>query len=142
MSSLLDMRLFDTKLLLIEMPQEKWSDYTVRELVELSCSTDFTPVIAHVERYKDYQSKKTWNTLLDRGILMQANASYFINPKTKRRALKLLKKSDIHLISSDCHRIDSRPPRLKEAYDAVRAKLGEGFVTSMEGFLSEITGNN
>ena len=139
MSALGDMRLFGTKLLLLEMPAERWNDYTVRELKELSCSGDIRLVIAHVERCKDYQPRSVWSSLIEHGVLMQTNASYFLNPKTSRRAVNLLKKGRIHLLSSDRHNVTSRPPRLSMALEVVRKKLGDDFITSMYGFLSEIT---
>lgn len=139
MSALSDMRLGKTRLLLLEMPPERWSDYTLQELTALSCSGAIRPVIAHVERCMEYQPARTWRSLLDSGIIMQANASFFIRQKSARSALKLLKRGAIHVVASDCHSIHLRPPRIREAMDRIAAGLGGGAVDSMRSLLAEIT---
>ncbi len=124
MSSLFDLRLEGTNLILLEMPFDTWSDRTVKELIEFSYTGEGRIVLAHIERYLDLQKKSVWETLYGAGILMQVNAPYFINKKTKRKALKRLKKGGIHLIGSDCHNVEKRPPQMSEAFDIIESKLG------------------
>ena len=142
MSALSDMRLGKTKLLLLEMPLERWSDYTVKELSELACSGSIRPVLAHVERCMPYQPASVLRSLLDSGIIMQANASFFLRPATSRKALKLYKRGVIHAVASDCHNIHLRPPRIGEALAIIAEKLGEKTVRSMCDLLEEITAEN
>lgn len=142
MSALSDMRLGKTKLLLLEMPQERWSDYTVRELSALACSGSIRPVLAHVERCMQYQPTSVFRSLLDGGIIMQANASFFIRPATSRKALKLYKRGMIHAVASDCHNIHLRPPRIGEALAIIAERLGEKNVRSMCDLLEEIIAVN
>ena len=139
MRELPQMRLGSTRLLLLEMPPVRWSDYTVRELTELTCMGEIRPVIAHVERCMEYQPASVVRTLLDRGIVMQANASFFIRPRSARRALKLWKRGEIHVIASDCHNLHTRPPRIREAMDRIVARFGDGAIHSMCNFLEQIT---
>ena len=134
MSILDDMKLEGTQLLLLEMPICKWSTYMVDELVDLSRVREVKLLLAHVERYMKYQSRAVWNRLLNSGILMQVNASFFNRFTTRRRALKLLSQGKIHLICSDCHNITSRPPRLGEALDRVEKHLGREAVQSLISF--------
>ncbi len=124
----------DSNVLLLEMPFTTWSDYNIRELLELALSRKCTVIIAHIERYLDMQKRNSIRMLLDNGVLMQANASFFINRKTRRRALGLLGNGDIQLLGSDCHNISSRPPRIGEAISLIRKKLGEEFVENMNAF--------
>lgn len=142
MSALSDMRLGKTKLLLLEMPLERWSDYTVKELSELACSGSIRPVLAHVERCMPYQPASVLRSLLDSGIIMQANASFFLRPATSRKALKLYKRGVIHAVASDCHNVHLRPPRIGEALAIIAEKLGEKTVRSMCDLLEEITAEN
>lgn len=142
MSALSDMRLGQTKLLLLEMPLERWSDYTVKELSELACSGSIHLVLAHVERCMPYQPASVFRALLDRGIIMQANASFFIRPATSRKALKLLRRGAIHAVASDCHNLHLRPPRIGEAVGIIADRLGEKNVRSMCDFLKKITEEN
>ena len=134
MAELMDMRYQGTDILLLEMPVARWSDYTVKELLELSGYGNIKLVLAHVERYMALQSKRVWQSLLDADILMQSNAAFFLNPKTARRALKMLKRGEISLIGSDCHGSEYRAPRLGEAYALIEKKLGKEALDRLQGF--------
>lgn len=134
MNDLKLLRLQDSKVLLLEMPMSKWSDYTVRELIEISSSRDFKLVIAHLDRYMHFQSDKVIEKLLGNGILVQVNASFFNDFLKKRKALNLLSNGYIHFVGSDCHNTKTRPPRIGGAYDAIRKKFGEQFLSGMDSF--------
>ncbi len=114
-----------TGLLLLEMPVSRWTEYTIRELIELSSRGDIRIVLAHIERYYSLQKASVWDRLYDSGILMQVNASFFIGI-TRRKALAMLKNNEIHFIGSDCHNVQSRPPQLDRAYEAITKRFGEG----------------
>jgi protein-tyrosine phosphatase len=123
-----------TKLLLLEMPASRWTEYTVRELVELSTLKRITVILAHVERYMRFQSADTMRRLYSCGILMQVNASFFLQMKTKRTALQMLKRAEVRFVGSDCHNVTARPPRFGEAIDVIRKKFGEQFVFQMQEY--------
>ncbi|MBE6953389.1 MAG: capsular polysaccharide biosynthesis protein [Ruminococcaceae bacterium] len=125
------LKLGESKLLLLEMPVEKWTDYTVREVAEVAASPGIKVCLAHIERYLADQSDKTWDRLYESGILMQSNASFFLGFSTKRKAMRMLSDGRIHLLGSDCHNLTNRPPRIGEAYTAIGKKLGEAFVHQM-----------
>lgn len=120
-----------TKLILLEMPTSKWSDYTVNELVDLACAGNVTVMLAHVERYMAYQSAAVFERLCGEGILMQVNASFFIGRLTRRKALKMLKKGDIHALGSDCHNMTSRPPRLEQAIEIIADRCGNDVISEL-----------
>lgn len=141
MSELFDMRYQNTDVLLLEMPIARWSDYTVKELIELSAYGNVRLVLAHVERYMALQPKKVWQSLLDADIVMQANASFFLTPKTSRKALKLLKKGEISLIGSDCHGSEYRAPHLDEVYALIEKKLGHGALMRVADFGRHMLGS-
>ena len=124
----------NTRLLLLEMPMEKWTDYTVRELVDIEAARHVKLILAHIERYLPMQSDDAWEKLYDAGIMMQVNASFFTGFTTKRRALKSLLDGEIHFIGSDCHNVKYRPPRLGAAYETIRRKFGDNFVNQMNEY--------
>ena len=128
MAELLDMRLGGTKLLLLEMPEERWTDYTIQEILSLACSSEIIPVIAHSERCKRFQQSSVMEQLFSEGVLSQANASYILTKKTKRQAFKEIKKGRIHLIGSDCHGVEFRPPKIGDAYGCIEKKFGKDFL--------------
>ncbi len=117
-----------SKLLLVEMPMEKWTEYTVRELIEISNARGVKLILAHIERYLPLQSREVWRGLYEAGIMMQVNASFFAEFATRRKALAALGKGEIHMIGSDCHSIKYRPPHLDRAYEIIRKKSGDEFV--------------
>ena len=138
MEALPEFKLEGTDLLLLEMPVVPWSEHTVKELIHLSCRGDLVLMIAHIERYYSLQKPSVWERLLDAGILMQVNADFFVRPKTRRKALRMLRKEQIHLIGSDCHSLVHRPPRIGEATEIIRDKLGDSFACRIEAFAREI----
>lgn len=113
-----------TRLILVEMPFCRWSSAVIDELFTIRDSMGLIPVVAHIERYID-QRPGTFGELAADGILLQSNAEHFLDFWHKRRALKLLENGYIHLLGSDCHRIDRRVPNLPEAAQYIRDKLGE-----------------
>ena len=116
-----------TRLVLLEMPLERWGKYTVDEVLRIIRSDRVKVILAHAERYLPFRNKAALRTFREAGALLQVNASFFINPRTRRRALKMLRLREIHLIGSDCHNIDRRPPRIAEAMDIIAKKLGNNF---------------
>lgn len=124
----------NTKLLLLEMPMTRWTELTVKELIDLSRMSGLVIVMAHVERYLSLQSRDTIERLRESGILMQVNASFFEGLLQKRKALKLLGNGMIQFIGSDCHNLNSRPPRIGFAYNLIEKKFGEEYVFQMNGF--------
>lgn len=128
------LRLQDSKVLLLEMPMSKWSDYTVREVIEISNSRDFIVLIAHIDRYMSFQSNKVLENLLGNGVLMQVNASFFNDFFKKRKALNLLNEGFIHAVGSDCHNISSRPPMIGNAFEVIQKKFGKKYLRSMNDF--------
>ena len=122
-----------THYILVEMPMSPWTEAMYRELAQIREKQGLTPVIAHVDRYirplRDYGIPKRLEAL---PVLVQANASFFLRPSTRRMALGMLKKGRIHLLGSDCHNTSHRPPRLDEAVAVIRRSLGEEYLARLE----------
>ena len=133
-SVLLDMRLEQTEILLLEMPTEPWTDYLVRELTAISCLPNVKLLLAHIERYFPYTNMKTLDYLIDRGVITQANASSFLKPLGAHKMIKLLHSGHIHMVASDCHSVNQRPPQLDKARRVISKKLGESALRKMDEF--------
>jgi protein-tyrosine phosphatase len=132
MSKLDQFKIQGTDLLLIEMPMAKWSNYAVKELIDISSGGDKTIVIAHIERYFSFQKKSVWRDLLDSGIVMQSNASNFVSLKTRRKAISQFKRGEIHLLGSDCHNMTDRAPQMGDALRIIKNKLGNEAIQYFE----------
>lgn len=113
------LRIEGTQLLLLEMPFRPWTARMVDEVLALNARRDVTVLLAHVERYLRFQTPEVWDALLEGGVLAQSNASFFLDWRTRRRALRMLKAGRIHLLGSDCHNMRTRPPRMGKALEAV-----------------------
>ena len=134
MDGLKALRIEGSKLLLLEMPMSSWTEYMIRELVDMSGSNNIKIVLAHIERYLNLQTKNTWSRILESGILMQSNASFFTSFSSKRKALTLLKEDNIRFIGSDCHNLTSRPPQIGKAFEIIKKKLGEDYISQMNEY--------
>ncbi|MBQ2815838.1 MAG: capsular polysaccharide biosynthesis protein [Clostridia bacterium] len=134
LTGLKELRVEGSKILLLEMPMIKWTEYMLRELVELSVRSDIKIVLAHIERYLSFQKQDVWERLLEGGILMQANASFFTSFTSKHRALSLLQKGNIYLVGSDCHNMTSRSPKIGKASEIIQKKLGDEYINQMNEY--------
>lgn len=128
------LRIQGTKLLLVEMPECKWSESTVREITDLASSGRYVPVLAHIERCIFYQSETTFCRLLASGVLMQVNAEFIIGSFSRFKAFRLAKKSRIHFIGSDCHNMQNRAPDIGKAYKILEKKLGRAYTADFIEF--------
>ncbi|VNH09504.1 tyrosine-protein phosphatase CpsB [Streptococcus pneumoniae] len=92
-----------------------------------------TPVIAHIERYDALENnEKRVRELIDMGCYTQVNSSHVLKPKLfgerykfmKKRARYFLERDLVHVVASDMHNLDSRPPYMQQAYDIIAKKYG------------------
>lgn len=124
------LRIDGTSLLLVEMPHGIWTPREASVITALSCRCGITVILAHIERYHPFQSMEVWERFRQNGILMQANAEFFIKRRTKKKALQMLKNGEIDLIGSDCHNMTERLPLLGAAAEIIEKGLGNAFLTS------------
>ena len=133
LSELSELCIQNSGLLLLEMPMKRWTEYTLRELVDISCSGKITLVLAHFERYMKFQKAGVIESLLKDGVLLQINASFVCEFLSKRQAITLLKRQAVHFIGSDCHNMSDRPPNIGKAYEIIQKRLGNGFLDAFNG---------
>lgn len=122
-----ELRIGGTNCFLVEMPPDKWTYRMVDDILELCADYRHRVILAHVERYLFDQPRSTVRVLLENGVLMQSNASFFLNRKTAGKALRLLKRGVIHLLGSDCHDTVRRVPNLGDACDLIEARAGKEY---------------
>ena len=126
-----ELRIGESKLLLLEMPVAKWTEYMIRELIELSGMSGIRLVLAHIDRYVGLQKYNDWIRLRENGVLMQVNASFFNSIVTKRKAISFLQDDIIQFIGSDCHNMTTRAPHIGKAFEVIRKKLGDDYLSQM-----------
>lgn len=125
----------NTRLLLLEMPFVPWTERMLQEVRNAQEQLDVTVVLAHIERYLPMQNggPRFWDQLEELGVLVQANAGFFIRIRDRGKALRLLRQDRIHLLGSDCHNTRSRPPNLGRAVSIINNRLSAKQVRGMEG---------
>ena len=126
-----------TKLLLLEMPFIRWTEYTLRELVDISSNGKITLVLAHIDRYLKFQRPDVWYWLADNGILMQLNANCVNNFFTRHKAINLFRKGIAHFLGSDCHNMKERAPDIGQAINIMEKKLGINFKSDFDDYVNE-----
>ena len=125
--------------ILIEMPATAWTDDMYRELEQIYIKQGLTPVIAHIDRYlTPFNSYKILKNLSKLPVLIQVNAGFFINPKTQKKALSLLRKGKIQFLGSDCHDLQHRGPNMQGALEVIAQHLGESGLAYLQNWQSEI----
>ena len=112
-----------TDLLLLEMPFTRWTERMLAEVADIR-RRGLVPVAAHLERYMQFNAKKTIDRFMDMDLLIQCNAEFFLTMRTSRKALSLLRDERIHFLGSDAHNITSRAPNLGAALQRIEKKLG------------------
>lgn len=124
-----------TRYILVEMPFSEWSGYTYKALTQLYTARGITPIIAHVERYLDFQKEsdeKVLMNLKEANALIQINSSFLTFKASRRRALALVKKNLINFMGSDGHNISTRKPEFITGFDVIYDKFGEKGLESFE----------
>lgn len=111
--------------IILEMPVSLWTESMYKDIEGISVKQGITPILAHIDRYlRPFQIYGIMDRLADLPVLVQANASFFLNPRTKRTALRLLREDRIHLLGSDCHNLSTRLPNMGQAIEMIDQRLG------------------
>ena len=127
------------KYILLEMPFTEWTNQMYREIESIYRKQGLTPVIAHVDRYiSPFRNFGIPERLADLPVLVQANAGFFLKASTRRMAMKMLSRGQIHLLGSDCHNMITRRPNLGEAVNRISARLGQEAVERIHRYEQEV----
>lgn len=121
--------------ILIENPMPEWSEAVYAEINSIYYDRGIVPIIAHVDRYiSRFRTYGIPERLADMPVLVQANASFFLQPSTRGMALKMLRDGKIHLLGSDCHNLNSRKPNLGDALDTISHRLGAAIFQQINSY--------
>lgn len=123
-SYLKDMAIGGTEYILVEPPYMYWDNW-VYDLIHELINLDYTPIIAHVERFLRFNPKERIQRLLTMDALFQSNASSYLMFKKRRFLYPLIKQDKIHSFVSDAHNLRTRFPEMGEAAKRIRKKFGD-----------------
>lgn len=132
-----------THYLLLELPWRDWSVRVFQDIDGLIETRGIRPVIAHLERYDPMTSAANIKMIRRMPVMVQMNAEYVIDKKTRRHALRLIKSGNVALMGSDSHDLRSRAPNLGEAFGILGSsgleKAAEGLKAGAERIWSEVS---
>lgn len=111
-----------TKYVLLEFDfMRPFTDKLFRKLSDFLYETDYTPIIAHVDRYPSiYKKPKILTDLIKMGCLLQVNAEAFLEKRTKSLAFAMLKKGYVHCIGSDMHDTENRAENFEKMLEEIK----------------------
>lgn len=116
-----------TDYLLIELSDFSIPPWVTKKLGQLLASGIY-PIITHPERNLLLQSRPEqvyeWAMM---GCPVQVTANSLTGrwgPKASRSAQWLLEKEAVHIIATDCHNVESRPPVLSSAFAVLERSYG------------------
>lgn len=108
------------------------SEEFIRERTAALRAAGFTPVLAHVERYACLRENISLvRELVGMGAYIQVNAGSILGEhgrKCKKFCSRLRKEDLIHLIGSDAHGDQVRPPRIGACAAYLKKKCGSAYV--------------
>jgi protein-tyrosine phosphatase len=112
--------------LLVEMPPTGFVD--VLPLAAACQKIGMRLLIAHAERYEpllyDDELGEKW---IAAGCVMQFTANEFAEPHSKRELdaiKKWVQRGMVHMLCSDGHNVDWRPPKIREGYNMLKKWTG------------------
>lgn len=128
-----------TRCILIEMPMPPWSENLLKELERIRYKRGLVPIIAHIDRYiSPLRTRGIPDTFASLPVLVQASGSFFNNRTTRNLALKLLRENKIHLLGSDCHNLETRPPNLQETLRVIEEKMSSSRILRINSLESRL----
>jgi protein-tyrosine phosphatase len=124
-----------TRYLLVELPfRGEWPPYVDRAVYDLQVA-DAWPILAHAERYPAVQQDPLiLADLIAKGVLIQVNANSLLGElgdTVRDTAEDLLHGRLAHLIASDSHRPQRRPPLLRGAIEHAAAVTSADYAAWM-----------
>jgi protein-tyrosine phosphatase len=118
----------ETKYLLVELSNYSVPPSVSDNLMRLA-DRGLTPILTHPERNPILQgSLKRVLEWAAAGVVVQVTASAFTGSwgeTVRRAAIWLLQNNAVHVLASDAHNTDRRPPGLSDARDAVAGIAGK-----------------
>ena len=113
----------DTKFVLVEFGA--CSDFEMKEMIYSIVKSGYSPIVAHVERYKCIDEILA-SEIKHLGGFIQVNSGSIIdaiNFRVKRRVKKLFENGVVDFVASDAHKV--RKYSIKNAYEVVVKKYGK-----------------
>ncbi|MDO4607969.1 MAG: hypothetical protein Q4B40_02115 [Clostridia bacterium] len=119
--------------LLLELPYgAPITKLVLDDIIALSENLGFKVILAHIERYYKVKGfKKLLKLISDGYAIAHINADGMTSKEEAKICEKLIKGGYISFVASDTHSVKNRPPKIKEALDAITDRLGKSTATRL-----------
>ncbi len=119
--------------LLVELPFAQWTEQIYKDIRTIWEKQKLTVVLAHVERYYEFQKKKEiWNRIFSLPLYAQINTGG-MDKRRKRRFVSMFLDMDVPVVlGSDCHNDDRRPPNMQQGRDWLCGRFGVDILQSID----------
>ena len=88
-----------------------------------------------LERYLTFPGNRDFiERLSGMPLAVQINAESLTDWRQRGKLIRMFKNGKAHLLGSDCHSLNRRPPNLGEGREVLRKRLGEDFLERMDRF--------
>jgi protein-tyrosine phosphatase len=115
-----------TDYMLLELPYESFSTTFLNTLKNFLSECGVKIILAHIERYFDYNKTETMDEILSYDVLAQCNCDSFERPGYRNILLKLIESGKVRLIGTDSHSVGTRPPAFGKSERVIRSRLSDG----------------
>lgn len=123
----------NSRYLLIEfIPNAEMSE--IWDAVEILSSNGYIPVLAHIERYKNFSFKEAKKLQAEYQVVFQINCNTVIEDKgflTKRKIDKFLKSGLISCLACDAHDCHRRRYKMTKAYEVIKDTYGVRYADTL-----------
>ncbi len=127
-----------TPYMLIEFPVTHRPHF-IRQTFSALEDEGIYPIIAHVERYPYMMDDpQLLYELVAAGAYAQINAGALLRKGQTKQLLNLLKWELVHVISTDTHSLDKRPPQMAAAMQLIESKLGNAMAEQIRNNGAEL----
>lgn len=127
-----------TPYILIEFPLTHRPHF-IRETFSALEDQGIYPLIAHVERYPYMlDDPGLLYELVAAGAYAQINAGALLRSGQTKQILNLLKWELAHVIATDTHSLDKRPPQMAAAMELIGDKMGKPFAEQLVNNSTEL----
>ena len=108
------------------------TEENIRRCLQRITRFGYTPLIAHVERYRVLtgDTDKIKSLINDEGAKIQVNAGSILGREGKKQTKlthELLDQKLVHVVASDAHDPEKRPPELEKCREYLEKKYGEEY---------------
>ncbi|MBE6956461.1 MAG: hypothetical protein E7450_03300 [Ruminococcaceae bacterium] len=113
-----------TKNLLLELPNARWTDEVVNSIYNI-LNQGITPVLAHLERYFQPGRRTKVEEIASIGVPFQISAGALSHPLFGRRLVRLMGREQTAVLASDCHGVASRVPNMASGLEQLQNRLDD-----------------